>query len=59
VFKKRFGLTTLALAAALALLTPTLASAHDRDDYRFRREPVRHDRCARGYYDHAGRWHRY
>jgi hypothetical protein len=55
MFKKKFGLTTMVLATALALFTPVMASAHSRDEYRngCRREHVR------GYYDRAGCWHRY
>jgi hypothetical protein len=34
----------MALAAVLALFTPAMASARDRDDYRYRREPERHQR---------------
>jgi len=67
MFKKRFGLTTMALAAALALFTPVMASAHDRDDYRDRRAPVRYEHRDRDRRDHDGRgfwgrdgcWHRY
>jgi hypothetical protein len=53
---KRFGLTTMALAAALALFTPAIASARDRRDYhdRYRREHF-----ARGYWGRDGCWHRY
>jgi hypothetical protein len=58
MFKKRFGLTTMALAAALALFTPVMASAHDRDDYRHQRSE-RRDRCVRGYRGRDGCWHRY
>jgi hypothetical protein len=48
---KKLGITTLALAAALAVAAPTVTLARDRDDHHFRgeerhevRRDVRHDR---------------
>jgi len=58
MFKTRFGLTTMALVAALALFTPVMASARDRDDYRHARWE-RRDHCVRGYWGRDGCWHRY
>ena len=55
MFKNRFGLTTLALATVLAIFAPTLASAHDRDDYR----RDHHARYEHGYWGRDHCWHRY
>ena len=57
---KKFGLKTMALAAALAVFTPVMASARDRDDYRHDRDRQRrHERYERGYWGRDGGWHRY
>jgi len=70
---KKLGISTLALAAALAVAAPTASFARDRDDHRDRgrREVIVHrdtDRFrfgvgivapAAGYYDQFGVWHPY
>jgi hypothetical protein len=70
---KKFGLPTLLLGTALALLSPAgaLARDHDRDDWRHERhewrEHHRHfrgyvyygPRYRNGYYDRWGYWHPY
>ena len=70
---KKLGISTLALAAALAVAAPTASFARDRDDHRDhgRREVIvhrDHDRFrfgvgiatpAAGYYDQFGVWHAY
>ncbi len=57
---KRLGLKTLALASVLAVFTPVMASAHDRDDYRHDRDRHRrHERYERGFWGRDGCWHRY
>jgi len=64
---KSLTVSTLILGSALAFVQPQVASARDRDDYRYdrgRREYVRHERDRyrdyhRGYYDRWGYWHWY
>jgi hypothetical protein len=51
-------MTTMALAAALALFTPVMASAHDRDDYRYEHRD-RREHYVRGFWGRDGCWHRY
>jgi hypothetical protein len=63
---KKLGVTGLVLASALAVMSPQVASAHDRDDYRYSRDwrgrdwrERDHRYYARGFYDRFGYWHPY
>ena len=46
---KKLGMTGLMLASAIAVLGPQVASAQDRDDYRYRDNGYRNNR----YYDNG------
>jgi hypothetical protein len=57
---KKLGFKTMALAAALAVFTPVMASARDRDDSRHDRDRrERRERFERGFRGRDGCWHRY
>jgi hypothetical protein len=65
---KSLTVSTLILGSVLAFAQPQLASARDRDEYRYHRrereryehryDHHRYDRH-RGYYDRWGNWHWY